>query len=325
MNSPAPESISVVVPVHNEEGSVVGLVREIEQVAADFPVNISEIVFVDDGSTDTTFQRIEEASQICHKPIVKCIRFRSRLGKSAALHAGFRYAEGDLVATIDGDLQDDPAEIRLLYEKLQKGYDLVSGWKTNRQDPFEKRVASKLFNATLRKFCGAPLHDFNCGLKLYRRSALQGLKVYGDMHRFLPVFLAERGFAVTEVPVHHRARQSGRSKYGKKRLFTGLLDFFAVIAVTKFAQRPGHLFGGIGLLLSSVGVLILSYLTCLWCLDLGPIGTRPLFFLGILCVLLGTQFVFFGVLAEVITRRLFRWRLSDDISESINLPAAEGK
>ncbi len=318
MNTKA-DSISIVVPVHNEEGNLEQLTKEIIATKESFQLKIEEVLFVDDGSTDDTYSEICRIATETEGIPVRAIRFRRRQGKSVALLAGFQLVKGDLIATLDGDLQDDPAELKALLEKIDEGYDVVCGWKVDRQDPLEKRVSSKVFNFVVRQTSGLSIHDHNCGLKLYRRRSLRGLKVYGDLHRFLPVLLAHQGFSVAEVPVKHRARGTGKTKYGLKRIFTGALDFITVIAITKFSDRPGHFFGGIGLALFSTGFLILSYLSVLWCLSLGPIGTRPLFFLGILCLLLGTQFILFGVLAEIVVRRFFRYRVNERAAEAINL------
>jgi len=216
------------------------------------------------------------------RPQVAVIQFRRNFGKAAALDAGFRAASGDVVFTLDGDLQDDPAEISRFLDMLDQGYDVVSGWKETRRDPLDKRAPSKFFNFVVSRLSGLKLHDFNCGFKAYRAEAVRDLSLYGELHRFIPVLLHWRGFRVGEVPVRHRPRRHGRSKFGAARLFTGAMDLLTVILNTRYQTRPLHIFGAAGVLIGASGFAILSYLTVLWFLDAGAIGTRPLFFLGIL-------------------------------------------
>lgn len=238
---PGPPDISVVVPVRNEEQTVEELARRLgEHLPPDH-----EILFVDDGSTDSTWSRLESL----HDPgRIRLLKLRAPSGKSAALMAGFARTRGSVVLTLDGDLQDDPAEIPKFLEKMREGYDLVSGWKRVRHDPWHKTIPSRAFNAAMRLATGIELHDMNCGFKCYRGDLARSLRLYGDQHRFIPVFAAHLGYRMAEVEVRHHARVHGRSKYGVGRLFTGLLDLGTVLLRTRFRGRPAHAFGTVALL-----------------------------------------------------------------------------
>jgi len=290
--------ISVVVPFLDEEGTLEELHERLVHVleAEGEPF---EILFIDDGSTDGGPRVVERlAAEHAH---VGLVRFRRNFGKAAALDQGFKLARGRYVFTMDADLQDDPSELpRLLAALEDRDLDVVSGWKEKRNDPITKTAPSKLFNATVRALSGLRIHDFNCGLKLYRREALEGLELYGELHRYIPVLVHGRGFRVGELSVTHHARKWGRSKYGVERMARGLFDLMTVVLLTRYRRRPLHLFGWAGLAMSSLGVLCLAYLTVLWFLGQGPIGTRPLFFLGILLLMLGVQLVSTGLLGEMI-------------------------
>jgi dolichol-phosphate mannosyltransferase len=289
--------ISVVIPVHDEERSVAFLYEELQ--AALQPLGRSwEAVFVDDGSTDGTFAALTRL----HAGVdnVRVVRLRRNFGKAAALDAGFAEACGELVVTIDGDLQDDPAEIPRLLAKLDEGFDLVSGWKTRRRDPLSRRIPSKVFNGVAGRVSGLRLHDLNCGLKAYRAEVLQGLRLYGELHRYIPVLAHYRGFRVAELPVNHRPREHGRSNYGVERYMRGFLDLLTVTFMGRYRQRPLHLFGGLGLLLGLAGTAVLVYLTALK-LAGEAIGQRPLLTLGVLLVVVGMQFLSLGLISELIT------------------------
>src|SRR5215210_3191587 len=250
--------ISIVVPVHNEERTVALLYEELE--AALQPLAEPwEAVFVDDGSSDGSFAALTRLHS--GEDNVRVIRLRRNFGKAAALAAGFAHAEGDVVVTIDADLQDDPAEIPRLLAKLDEGYDLVSGWKTRRRDPLTRRIPSKIFNWVTGRVSGLRLHDMNCGLKAYRADVVHDLRIYGELHRFLPVLAHERGYRVAELPVNHRPRNHGRSRYGMERYLRGFLDLLSVSFLGRYGHRPLHLFGGLGLLLGLSGTGILIYLT----------------------------------------------------------------
>ena len=289
--------ISVVVPLLNEEHSLEALYHEIANALEPLDQGF-EVIFVDDGSTDGSLSVLSRMHD--ELPNVVVIHLRRNFGKAAALQAGFLEAKGDLVVTIDADLQDDPAEIPKLLAKLDEGFDLVSGWKTRRNDPFARRLFSRIFNWSTGVISGVRLHDVNCGLKAYRAEVLQGLRIYGELHRFIPVLASYQGYRVAEIPVNHRARQHGSSRYGPERYIRGFFDLLSVTFMGRYRYRPLHLFGGIGLLLGAVGFVILTYLTTLWLWGHG-IGTRPLLSLGVLLMVVGIQFVSLGLISELIT------------------------
>ena len=288
--------ISVVVPVHDEERSVALLHEEL--AGALDPLGTPwEVVFVDDGSTDGTFAALTRL-HAAHDA-VRVVRLRRNFGKAAALQAGFEEAAGDVIVTIDGDLQDDPAEIPRLLAKLEEGFDLVGGWKVRRRDPLRRRIPSRLFNAVTGRVSGLRLHDLNCGLKAYRAEVVEGIRLYGELHRFVPVLAHYRGFRVAELPVHHRPREHGRSRYGMERYVRGFLDLLTVTFMGRYRQRPLHLFGGLGLLLGAAGAGLLAYLTVLKLLG-EAIGHRPLLTLGVLLVVVGVQLVSLGLVSELV-------------------------
>jgi glycosyltransferase involved in cell wall biosynthesis len=289
--------ISVVIPVHNEERSVALLYEELDAAFAG-DGRLWEAVFVDDGSTDDTFGALTRLHDAHHK--VRVVRLRRNFGKAAALDAGFSEASGGIVVTIDGDLQDDPAEIPRLLAKLDEGYDLVSGWKTKRRDPLTRRIPSKIFNGVVGKVSGVRLHDMNCGLKAYRAEVVEGMQLYGELHRYIPVLAHYRGYRVTELPVNHRPREHGRSNYGVERYVRGFLDLLTVTFMGRYRHRPLHLFGGVGLLFSLLGSAVLVYLTIVKLLG-HAIGQRPLLQLGVLLVVVGIQLLSLGLISELIT------------------------
>jgi glycosyltransferase involved in cell wall biosynthesis len=289
--------ISVVVPVHDEDRSVELLYDELAS-ALDPLARPWEAVFVDDGSTDGSFAALTRLND--RAPNVRVVRLRRNFGKSAALAAGFRHSTGDVVVTIDADLQDDPSEIPRLLAKLDEGFDLVSGWKTQRRDRWSRRLVSKIFNSVVGRASGLKLHDMNCGLKAYRAEVVRSLRIYGELHRFLPVLAHDRGFRVAELPVNHRPREHGRSRYGVERYARGFLDFLTVSFMGRYRHRPLHLFGGLGLVFAAIGMAVLLYLTILK-LSGEAIGHRPLLTLGVLLVVVGFQFFSLGLLSELIT------------------------
>ena len=289
--------ISVVVPLLNEEHSLETLYHEIANALEPLDQGF-EVVFVDDGSTDGSLSVLSRMHD--ELPNVLVVHLRRNFGKAAALQAGFLEAKGDLVITIDADLQDDPAEIPKLLAKLDEGFDLVSGWKTRRNDPFARRLFSRIFNWSTGVISGVRLHDVNCGLKAYRAEVLQGLRIYGELHRFIPVLASYQGYRVAEMPVNHRARQHGSSRYGPERYIRGFFDLLSVTFMGRYRYRPLHLFGGIGVLMGAIGFVILTYLTMLWFWGHG-IGTRPLLSLGVLLMVVGIQFVSLGLISELIT------------------------
>jgi dolichol-phosphate mannosyltransferase len=289
--------ISVVVPVHDEERTVALLYDELESALQ--PLGRPwEAVFVDDGSTDGSFGSLTRLHS-AHEN-VRVIRLRRNFGKAAALAAGFAHADGDVVVTIDGDMQDDPAEIPRLLAKLDEGFDLVSGWKAHRRDPLARRILSKIFNWVTGRVSGLRLHDLNCGLKAYRADVVRGLRLYGELHRFIPVLAHYRGHRIAELAVNHRPRKHGRSRYGVERYVRGFLDLLTVSFIGRYRYRPLHLFGGLGLLLGAVGFGVLLYLTVLK-IEGHAIGQRPLLILGVLLMVVGLQFFSLGLISELIT------------------------
>jgi glycosyltransferase involved in cell wall biosynthesis len=295
----AAATLSVVVPLYNEAESLVELQTEIRSVCDRSRIPF-ETIFVDDGSTDGSFEVIERLHRI--DPRVRAIQFRRNRGKAQALAAGFRAASGRVVVTMDADLQDDPSEIPNLLATLAEGFDLVSGWKKTRHDPLSKRLPSKLFNRTTSLLTGIRLHDFNCGLKAYRVEVVRTLKLYGELHRYIPALAAWEGFRVAEIPVHHRPRKHGKTKYGWSRYLYGLLDLITVMFLGRFTQRPLHLFGSIGLVSASVGGAITLVLVTLRVTHRIFLSNRPLLFLAIVLLILGIQFTSIGLLGEMITR-----------------------
>ena len=289
--------ISVVVPVHDEERTLALLFDEL-QSALDPLGQPWEAVFVDDGSSDGSFSALTRLHDAHDN--VRVVRLRRNFGKAAALAAGFTNAQGDIVVTIDADLQDDPAEIPRLLAKLDEGFDLVSGWKAHRRDPITRRALSRIFNWVTGRVSGIRLHDLNCGLKAYRAEVVQGLRLYGELHRFIPVLAHYRGHRIAELPVNHRPREHGRSRYGVERYLRGFLDLLTVSFMGRYRHRPLHLFGGLGLGLGALGMAVLVYLTVL---KIGgeAIGRRPLLILGVLLVVVGLQFFSLGLISELIT------------------------
>jgi glycosyltransferase involved in cell wall biosynthesis len=289
--------LSLVIPVYNEADSLVPLVGEIDEALAAHGTPY-EIVFVDDGSTDRSFTVMKQLAG--EREDVRVVKLRRNFGKAAALSHGFAAARGDVIVTMDGDRQDDPAEIGNLTAPLADGYDLVSGWKQRRQDPLNKTLPSRFFNWTVRKSSGIPLHDFNCGLKAYKRDVVDTISIYGELHRYIPVVAAQAGFQVTEVKVNHRRRTAGRSKYGWQRYLRGYLDLLTVLFLGRYQHRPQHLFGGVGTLLILLGIIVELYLTVDKLVFGNPIGQRPLLLLGALLIIVGVQLLSLGLIGELI-------------------------
>lgn len=296
MGEQRPE-ISIVVPVYDEAESLPILHDEIREVM-ETVARPYEVIFVDDGSRDGSWEVIKQlAAADAH---VRGIRLRRNFGKAGALTAGFRAVRGKIVITMDADLQDDPAEIPRFLAVLEEGWDVVSGWKYPRRDPWTKTWPSRLFNWTTRTLTRVPLHDFNCGFKAYRVEVVREVRIYGMLYRYIAVLAAWRGFRVTEVKVHHRPRRFGRSKFGVSRFAIGFFDLITVLFLTQYTWRPLHLFGSLGLLSFLGGTVINAYLTALWFMGQRPIGTRPLLMLGVLLMIIGVQFISFGLLGEMI-------------------------
>ncbi len=292
-------AVSVVVPLYNERESLPELHREIRQACRAAGLRF-EAVYVDDGSTDGSFEALRELRRTDRS--VRIIQLRKNFGKSEALAAGFEAASGDFVVTLDADLQDDPSEIPALIAKLEEGWDLVSGWKKSRKDPISKRWPSKFFNRTTSLLVGLKLHDYNCGLKAYRAEVVKTVKVYGELHRYIPALAKWEGFRVTEQAVHHRPRRYGKTKFGMSRFLNGMLDLITVVFLGKYTRRPLHLFGSMGMILTLAGAGITATLVVLRITGSLFLSKRPLFFLGIMLLIIGIQFVSIGLLGEMITR-----------------------
>lgn len=299
--------ISVVIPAYNEEESIPELMLQLEDVLDKIAKDRYEIIIIDDGSTDKTFETVKLAKQRNSK--IRGIRFRRNFGKSAALAVGFKEARGVVIITMDADLQDDPKELPRMIQKLKEGYDLVSGWKKVRHDPISKTLPSKLFNRVTSIASGIRLHDFNCGLKAYRREAAKSLQVYGEMHRYLPALSHLMGFRVTEIPVEHHERKYGKTKFGMSRFFNGFLDLATVIFTTKYVKRPMHIFGLIGTLCALVGFGIDLWLSIEWALGKTALSNRPLSLLGVLMIIVGVQLFSMGLIAELIVKNSDQSRL----------------
>jgi glycosyltransferase involved in cell wall biosynthesis len=288
--------ISIVVPVLNEIGSLPQLHQELTSVLGRLQRSY-EIIIIDDGSTDGSQALVQKLMQT--DPHLILVQMRRRFGKATALQAGFELARGEIVFTLDADLQDNPFDIPDMLAKLDEGFDLVSGWKQNRKDPFLKRVQSKIFNWITSRVTGLKMRDFNCGFKVYRREVTHELSLYGELYRFIPALAHALGFRVGELSVNHRARVHGRSKYSYERIIRAPFDLFTTLYLVAFRRRPAHLLGPIGVVLGLVGVLINAYLAVRWFQGYG-IGDRPLLMLGTLLMILGVQIVIFGLLAEMI-------------------------
>ena len=374
--SPTPD-LSIVVPMHDEAESVGPLHAELVAALGQLD-QTAELIFIDDGSTDDTFDRLRELHRRQRDgdgtpgmtrgmgeepdtgesssssssssssiptvegrrvedededdsaegresgdegaggvPAVKVLRLRRRFGKSAALTAGFEQARGDVIITMDGDLQDAPKEIPRFLDKLAEGCDLVSGWKRERRDPLAKTIPSRIFNVVVALATGIKIHDFNCGFKAYRRELVNELHLYGDLHRYVPVLAHAKGYRCGEIEVEHRPRVHGRTKYGLGRLFTSFLDLLTVLLLTSYASRPLHFFGGTGLVAFFAGFVVSACLAVLWCIGERPIGNRPLLFLGVLLLILGIQLISVGLIGELVISRQGRRGDGFSIAESL--------
>lgn len=306
--------LSIVIPVYNEVESLPLLHEQLSDTLEGIGINY-EIVFVDDGSTDGSFDVIERLVADLH---VRGIQFRRNFGKAAALTAGFHEAQGDYIVTMDADLQDDPQEIpRFLQEIIQGPYDLVSGWKYPRLDPVAKTLPSRVFNHVTSVLSGLKLHDMNCGFKIYRREVVQDVRFYGELYRYIPVLAHYKGFRVGEIRVRHHPRRFGRSKFGASRLLRGFFDLLTVLFLTRYMRRPLHLFGLVGLGSLTVGMIISAYMTVLWLLGQRPIGDRPLLTLGVLLITIGVQFFTLGLMSELIINLQSSHRTSYSIRKKI--------
>ncbi len=310
--------ISLVIPVYNEEESLETLYQEIATTAKRNELAL-EVLFVDDGSTDGSWKVISHLAQQ-HRE-VRGFRFRRNFGKAAALSAGFHAVKGDVVLTLDADLQDDPAEIPNFLAALEEEKDVVSGWKKIRYDPWHKVFPSRVFNWLVSQTTGVHLHDHNCGMKCYRVEVLKEIKLYGELHRFIPVLAAARGFRTGEIVIHHRPRRFGKSKYGFWRIFKGFLDLLTVKFLTGFGQRPQHLLGGLGLVCFFLGVLGMAFLAITWIMrlwdkSLEPLHERPLLHYSVAALLLGAQLMSIGFLAELMTAYMTKTQDHYSIAET---------
>lgn len=311
--------ISVVVPLYNEEESLNELNDWIEQVMQSNHFSY-EVIFVDDGSSDSSWQVVENITKV-YSP-VKGIRFRRNYGKSAALNEGFKVAEGDVVITMDADLQDSPDEIPELFRMIkEEGYDMVSGWKKKRHDPITKTIPSRFYNWTTRRLSGIKLHDFNCGLKAYKNEVVKNIEVYGEMHRYIPVIAKWEGYTrIGEKVVQHQKRKYGVTKFGFDRFIKGYLDLLSITFVSKFGQRPMHFFGTFGSLTFFAGFIIAAYLayTKFFTHDYTMMTDRPLFYFGLLAMILGTQLFLTGFIADMISRNSYSKKVYQ-IKSKINI------
>ncbi|HSJ53570.1 MAG TPA: glycosyltransferase family 2 protein [Anaerolineae bacterium] len=297
--------ISFVIPLLNEQDSLQPLYEAITRAVAVLPTcyTAHEIVFVDDGSTDRSPAVLRELHDCdpCH---VRVIQFRRNFGKTAAMTAGFAHARGEVVVTMDADLQDDPAELPKLLSKLDEGYDLVGAWRTNRNDPLSKRIPSKIANFTISRLTGLKLRDLNCGFKVYRREVTRDLRLYGELHRFVPVLAHWKGYRTTEVPVTHHRRRFGNSKFGGKRFTRSYIDLISVLFLTRYLKQPMRLFGLLGSAFTLAGAVAMLYLAGVWLVQ-GAMGWRPLLFFGITALVVGIQLISLGLLGEMLRNVTF--------------------
>jgi glycosyltransferase involved in cell wall biosynthesis len=314
--------LTLVIPVYNEAASLAELDRQLTRVTSQLPLS-SEFIYVDDGSRDGSWEEL--TAIVARTPTARAIRFRRNFGKAAALAAGLKAATGDAILMLDADLQDDPAEIPNFLEALSRGFDVVNGWKERRLDPWHKVYPSRVFNWMVSRLTGLKLHDHNCGIKLFRKEVAAELHLYGELHRFIPVLAHARGFRVTEIPVHHRPREHGVSKYGWKRFARGFLDLLTVSFLMAYRQRPLHILGGVGLVFLAIGLGGLTYLAAIWllmhavgALPAEPIGDRPLLAYSIAFTLLGGQAVTLGLLAELLVHYTSREQDAYSVAEEIS-------
>jgi len=323
--------LSFVIPFFNEENSLNTLYKEILEQINGYEY---EIIFIDDGSKDNSYQIVKGLSEKDNN--VKIIKFRRNFGKSAALNTGFQNTTGDIIFTMDADLQDDPAEIPKFLEIIgtqtlgtqtsclqtskEKSWDIVTGWKKKRKDPLSKRLASKLFNFVASLTFGFKLHDYNCGFKAYKNHVLKEIDIYGEMHRYIPALARARGFTVKEIPVNHRQRAFGKSKFGSERYIRGYLDLLTVKLVTAFNRSPLYLFGGIGTIFTGAGFLLGAYLTILRVLKIIYLSNRPLLFFCMLLIIVGFQFFSIGLIGELLVNQSRKLNRNDIVSieEKVN-------
>jgi len=303
--------VSVLIPVKDEEATLATLVGEIGAAFETLPEVEYEVIFVDDGSTDSSWSVMQELAAGNER--VRALRLRRNFGKAAALAAAVDEARGERVVTMDADLQDDPAEVPRLLAELDDGADLVSGHKADRKDPLGKRIPSKFFNMMTNVMTGLKINDHNCGLKAAKTEVYRRVPLYGELHRYIPALAHQSGYKVRELAVNHRAREHGKSKYGFERYVRGAIDLLTVMTITKYGRRPAHLFGGLGLASGLIGFLVLAYLTIVKIFGGQAIGDRPLLMLGILLVILGVQMISIGLIAEIVLHRTANRREATDL------------
>jgi len=299
----ASPAVSIVVPLWNERENLAALKEAIDRALADAKLD-AEILFIDDGSRDGSFEEIERLAAADAR--VRSVRFRRNYGKAAALAVGFSLAAAPIVVTMDADLQDDPGEIPNLIAKIGDGADVVSGWKKKRRDPLSKTIPSLFFNRVVSLLTRVPIHDMNCGLKAYRSGVVKEIDLYGELHRYIPVLAARKGYRIAETPVAHHPRFRGKSKYGAWRFVSGFLDLLTILLISRFTLKPLHFFGSIGLVFGAAGTLVNLYLVGIWLRFHNIQGRTPLLMFGVLLIIVGIQMLSTGLLAELIARNLSR-------------------
>lgn len=304
--------ISIIIPAKDEERSILPLYKKITSEIKKLNKTY-EIIFIDDGSSDSTYSEIIKITKINKN--VKVIKHRGNFGKSTALQNGFDSSRGEIIITMDADLQDDPKEIQNFIKKIEEGYDLVSGWKKKRNDPITKTFPSKVINLAIRILTGLKIHDVNCGFKAYKREVVKNLNLYGDLYRFIPILADRQKFKITEIVVNHKNRVYGKSKYGWRRFISGFLDLLTIFFLTRYLKRPGHFFGFFGIICFSSGFIIGLYITYLRITTGGIAYRYPLLFLGMLLIILGVQFIMTGLLAEMIIYFQKREDFKDSITQ----------
>ncbi len=311
--------ISIVIPAYNEEDNIPILYEKLKGVLERLGREY-EVIFVDDGSVDRTWERLKEIAEKDQR--VKLIRFRKNYGQTAAMYAGFQHATGEVIITLDADLQNDPEDIPTLLQKLEEGYDIVSGWRKDRKDPFlSRRLPSMIANWIISKVTGVELHDYGCTLKAYRADIVKRLELYGDMHRFLPALTKRLGAKITEIPVRHHPRLYGKSKYGIGRTVRVILDIFLVKFLNEYINKPMYVFGTVGFALLSLGLPMLFYLLFIKLFLDEEIGRRPLLILSVLFTLAGIQLLSTGIIAELLVRIYYRTKEDKPfvVEEKVNL------
>ncbi len=307
--------ISAVLPAFNEEKNIKEVFYELKEVLTSLKKPF-EIIFVNDGSTDSTQKELEELYK-SEKSVLKIIELKRRFGKAATLKMGFLESRGEVIVTLDSDLQDDPTELPKLLNKLDEGFDLISGWKKDRNDNISKIMYSKIFNFFVKLVFDIKLHDFNSGFKVYRAEVVKRLNIYGELHRYIPILAKYEGYKIAEVAVNHRKRKSGSSKYGMMRIFHGFFDLITIIFLTKYRARPLHFFGYIGLFFFLIGFLISLYLTGVKLFEHKSIGERPLLLFGVMMMIFGVQIGIVGVIAEQLATFLYRFDTEQGIKKTL--------